>query len=179
MALTVEVDSKRVSVALDAAPKKTGIALLRALKRGTKSARTLGARVVAKDMGLKVGDVREKIRLEEPTVQTLSGELRASLKRVPVIKFGAKQTRRGVRRRGKGGVISGAFIAKMPTGHVGVFTRKAGASRRSPEGAELPIQQLYGPSIGHVFAKHRAEILARGQEVVEAELDRLAERIME
>ena len=88
--LNIEVDSKEVTAAFEVAPKKTGVALLRALKRGTKSAATHANRVVSKDMGVKVSDVRAKIRLENPTAQTLSGKLRANLKRIPLIKFGAR-----------------------------------------------------------------------------------------
>ncbi len=174
MALTVTVDSKKVSAALESAPRKTGIALVRALKRGTRAAGTTANRVVAKDMGLKVGDVRSRIRIKAPTAKTLTGELRANLKRIPLIKFRARSTRRGVSYRGKSGRSRHphAFIVKMPAGHIGVFERKEGAAR-------LPIRQLYGASVGRVFDLHAAEIMARGEEVVTAELDRLADRILE
>ncbi len=171
--LNIEVDTKKVSAALESAPKKVGIALLRSTKRGTKAAQTIAKRVVAKDMGLKVSDVLKYIRLKEPTAQTLCGELRASLKRIPLIKFGARGGRGGVRYRGKGGRSRHphAFIAKMPTGHIGVFEREGTKS--------LPIRQLYGASVGRVFSEHQGEILARGEEVVNAELDRLVDRIFE
>lgn len=172
----VEIDSKKVDAALENSPKKTGIALLRALKRGTKAANTLAARLVAKDMGLKVSDVRTRIRLKEPTAQTLSGKLGANLKRIPLIKFGARGPEpsrgrgRGVTYRGKSGRSRHprAFIATMG-GHRGVFERKGTA--------RLPIRQLYGASIGHVFAQHRGEILARGEEQVMKELDHQLDRI--
>lgn len=172
MALTVEVDSKKVSAALESAPGKTGLALLRALKRGTKAAGTAANRVVAKDMGLKVGDVRKRIRLKAPTAQTLTGELMASLKRIPTINFGARGTARGVTYRGKGGrsLIPHAFIATMPGGHAGAFKRK---TRQ-----RLPIRQLYGPSVGRVFDNHAEDIMARGEEVVMAELDRQIDRML-
>jgi len=178
MSLTVEVDSKRVNAALDAAPKKTGIGLLRALKRGTKAAGTLANRVVSKDMGIKVSDVRARIRLENPNAQTLSGKLHASLKRIPLIKFGARGPEpsrgrgRGVTYKGKGGRSRHphAFIATMPGGTRGVFERKEGAGR-------LPVRQLYGASIGRVFDEHRKEIMARGEEQVLAELDHQLDRI--
>ena len=169
--LNVEIDTKRVSAALDAAPKKAGIALLRALKRGTKAAGTQANRVVSKDMGIKVSDVRKRIRLEPPNARTLTGSLHASLKRIPLIKFAARSTRSGVTYRGKGGRSRRphAFIATMPTGP-GVFKRKEGAGR-------LPIRQLYGASIGRVFDEHRKEIMARGEQQVLAELDHQLDRI--
>ena len=155
----IDVDTKELGDFIDAAPKKTSIALLRALKRGTKSARTHAARVVSKDIGLKVGDVRKRIRLKEPNGQTLTGELRADLKRIPLIKFKGGRKRRPRH----------AFVATMPTGHEGIFKRR-GRSR-------LPIRELFGPSVGRVFDLHRNEIMARGEEVVAAEIDRQLKRI--
>lgn len=178
MALKIEVDSKKVAVALETAPKKAGVALLRALKRGTKSAKTTGKRAVAKDTGLKAGDVAKRIRITEPKAQTLTGTLHADLKRIPLIKFGAKGPEpsrgrgRGVRYRGKSGrgSLPHAFIATMPSGHRGVFSR-AGKDRK-------PIRQHFGPSVGRVFDLHRDEIMARGEEVVIAELDRQLDRML-
>lgn len=175
--IDVKVDSKKISAAIDAAPKKMGIALLRALKRGTKAGATKANRVVSKDMGIKVSDVRARIRLESPTARTLTGSLHASLKRIPLIKFGARGKEpsrgrgRGVSYRGKGGRARHphAFITTMPGGHRGVFARK-GPGR-------LPIKELYGPSIGRVFEEHRAEIMKRGEEVVMAEMDRQIQRM--
>lgn len=175
MALKIEVDSKKVAAALETAPKKTGIALLRALKRGTKSAKTAGKRLVAKDTGLRAADVAARIRITEPTARTLTGKLHADLKRIPLIKFGAKGSEpsrgrgRGVRTK-KGTPLPHAFIATMPSGHRGVFSR-AGKSR-------LPIRQHFGPSVGRVFDNHREEIMARGEEVVIAELDRQLDRML-
>lgn len=177
MTLSVEIDSKKVDAALESSPKKTGVALLRSLKRGTKSARTLAARVVSKDMSLKVSDVRVRIRITEPTAQTLSGKLGGDLRRIPLIKFRAKGPEpsrgrgRGVSYRGKTGKrLPHAFISTMPGAHRGVFQRKSSS--------RLPIQQLFGPSVGHVFSEHRGEIMARGEEQVLAELNRLLDRIL-
>lgn len=176
--VNMELDHKRVSAALEAAPKKTGVALLRAIKKGTKAARTLASRIVSKDMGIKVADVRTRIRIEDPTASSLSGKLRASLKRIPLIKFGARGPEpslgrgRGVTYKGKGGRgrHPHAFITTMPGGHRGVFARKA-------EG-RLPVRQLYGPSIGRVFDENRKEIMERGTAQVLTEFNRLIDRIL-
>lgn len=176
--LNIEVDSKKVNAALELAPKKTGVALLRALKKGTKAAKTISNRLVAKDMGTKVSDVRARIRIEEPTAQTLTGSLHASLKRIPLMKFGARGPEpsrgrgRGVTYKSKGGRgrHPRAFITTMPGGHRGVFERKG--ERR------LPIKELYGPSIGRVFDQHRAEIMARGEEQALTEFNHQLDRIL-
>jgi hypothetical protein len=56
--------------------------------------------------------------------------------------------------------------------------RVAGANRRGPKPnrSQLPIKQLYGPSIGHVFAKFRAQGLARAEEMFQKTLDHELER---
>ena len=176
--LQFKVDSKQVEAFLELAPKKTSIAVLRAIKRGTMAARTEAARTVSKDMGLAVSVVRKASVMTPPSAQILEGILRVSLRRIPLINFKAKgpePTRgkgRGVSYRSSGGrkSIKSAFIATMPSGHRGVFKR---ADRR-----RMPIKQLYGPSAGRVADLHRKAIAARGAEAAEKELDRLLNRIL-
>lgn len=175
--LSLKADIKQVDAFLSVAPKKTSLAVFRAIKRGTAAARTEAARAVSKDMGLKVGVVRNAINLKPPNYEDLTGELRASLKRIPLYEFNAKGPipsrgkGRGVSYKASGGrkTLAGAFIATMPSGHVGVFKRK-GAGR-------TPIQEKYGPSIGRVFDLHRDQISAKGSEAAEAELNRGLNRI--
>ncbi len=174
--LKFSIDTKELSEFLDFAPKKTSIALLRAVKRGGNFARTLAARTVAKDTGLKAGVVKEAMRFVRPNAKTITAEIKLSLRRIPLIHFGAKGL---VPSRGKGGGVSykvgagrkrikSAFIAEMPTGHVGVFTRK-GSTR-------LPIQQKFGPSLGRVLDIHRSRITEAAGDVTEKELARLLNR---
>ncbi len=50
----------------------------------------------------------------------------------------------------------------MKSGHRGVYTR---GNKANPLGrARLPIRELFGPSIAHVFERNVAIGLARGQE---------------
>ena len=61
-----------------------------------------------------------------------------------------------------------AFITTVGGGrHRGVFIR-IGGQRRSPTGwsKNLPIKELYGPSIGRVFGKFLAVGLARAEEAL-------------
>jgi len=178
MSLNIDLDAKKVSDFLETAPKQTSLGVLRALKRGTAAAKTHAGRVVAKDMGLKVGDAKNAIRVVEPTAQTLTGELRADLKRIPLIKFSATGPRpsrgkgKGVSYKGQGGKkrLPSAFITRFRSGHEGVFKR-LGAER-------TPIVQLYGPSVGRVFGLHAAEIMARGDEQFAAEFNHQLDRIL-
>ncbi len=159
MELAIEVDNKMVLKALKAYPKKAERASVRALNKAAKSGKSLLTRKIAKDMGLKVGDIRDKIFMRKASATNFFVLLRASLKRIPLVKFGAKATKRGVSYRAgsKRTKLAGAFIATMPSGHRGVFKRRLATGR-------LPITELRGPSIGHVFLKYSDEALARAQE---------------
>jgi hypothetical protein len=141
-------------------------AIVRALNRSIASAKTAMVREVAVDTGLKSGDVRERIWVREARADQLVAELHASAKPIPLIDYGAtgpepsRGKGRGVtaRLRGGAGRYPHAFLARMQSGHRGVFTRLPGNTRR------LPIYELHGPSIARVFTKHVAVGQARGEE---------------
>lgn len=153
------------------APERITRAAVRALNRGIASAKTVMVRLIAADTGLKVSDVRDAIPLHEATFSRPAARIAASLKRIPLIKFGARGTEpsrgkgRGVSYRLKGGAgrLPKAFIATMPTGHRGVFMRVG--TRR------LPIKERFGPSLGHVFKTHRAAGVARAMEMFTKNFD--------
>lgn len=80
--------------------------------------------------------------------------MRAAGAPVPLINYGATQTKTGVTVRVKNGrkTLKHAFIATMPNGHRGVFERTgAGHKRVTKKGRSytsgLSIRELYGPSI--------------------------------
>ncbi len=176
--ITISADASKATTFLNTFPRETSKAAFFALKRATKSAATLANRVVAKDMGLKVGAVRKRIKVIEPRGSNLIGMLRADPRRIPLIEFRAKgpEPSRGrgsgvtARIGGRSGRIRSAFISTMPSGRRGVFKRTG--KRR------LPIRELKGPSVGRVMDEHTREITARGQQVFETEFDRLLERIL-
>lgn len=145
-------------------PGTTTKAMVRALNRAIGSGRTLMVREISKDTGLRSMDVRAALPMREATFDRPEARLAASLKRIPLIKFGARgpQPSRGrgtgvaYRLSGSRGRVPTAFIATMTSGHQGVFARKA-----KPR---LPIRELFGPSLGHVFAKFRPAGVAKVQE---------------
>jgi hypothetical protein len=119
---------------------------------------------IAADTGLRSGDIKKAMALRNASAQSLEGRLAIGLKRIPLISFNARGQEpsrgkgRGVSYRLKGGSgrIGNAFISTMRSGHRGVFVR-VGKTR-------LPIRELFGPSLGHVFAKYRPEGIARVRE---------------
>jgi hypothetical protein len=160
-------------------PRRARMALVRALNRGGNAADTHMSRAVAKDLGLKVAVVKAAMRRRTASETDPAFTLSAGFKRIPLYAFGAKGP---VPSRGKGKGVSyrmgagnsrnrlpNAFIARMKSGHEGVFAR-VGRAR-------LPIRELFGPSLGHVFAKYRAEAQARGLDVFGTTLDHELERM--
>jgi hypothetical protein len=119
-------------------------------------------RAIAQDLGLKAGDVREKLYVREARPDQLEARLMASRKRIPIIDFAARGPipsrgkGRGVTARTKTRRYPHAFIATMGSGHTGVFQR-VGLER-------LPIRELFGASLGRVFAKFMPAARARAEE---------------
>lgn len=162
MSFSVRLQSNFDAVAT-ALGAKFPIASARALNRAGGSMRTLQAREMSKDLRLKVGTVREELKLTKATKERQAVQLSVSGRRLPVEKFNARGPLpsmgkgRGVRANLPGGRYPHAFRARMPrSGHVGVFQR-LGKDR-------LPIRELFGPSLPQVFRKFSEATLARGHE---------------
>jgi hypothetical protein len=131
-------------------PHQVNVAMVRSVNRGLTSARGVMARAMATDTGLKISVVREKVPLYPASLQQPVARLSSSLKKIPLYDFGAKWTRQGgvtAKNPLGAGRYPNAFIATMKSGHVGVFQRV-----KKPR---LPIYELMGPSLGHIFIKYR------------------------
>lgn len=167
----VRLDVRETERAIRQLRDRAPIAISRALNRAAGSARTVMVREVARDMGLKSGTVRDQVQIDEARpsqgdISRLRARLSVSGKRIPLIDFGARGPEPS---RGKGRGVSAklpggkgrypnAFIATMRSGHRGVFARST--TKR------LPIYELRGPSLPHVFTKYMPLGLARGQEAL-------------
>lgn len=153
------------------------VALARALNRTATSERAAMGTAIAKDMGLKVGTVKAAIMLVKATAKRLVARLSTTGSRIPLIDFKARGQEpsrgrgRGVSYRLPGSARSrapNAFIATMRSGHRGVFERVPGGKRHGPRPmrAQLPIFELFGPSIATVFSKLAPVGEARRNEVL-------------
>jgi hypothetical protein len=175
--ISIEVQGKdALDSELAEYPRRAQRVIVRALNRGITSARTFMASEIAKDAGLAVGSVRNGMSMREASSERPEAALGSKLDRLPLMKFRARGPFPS-RGRGRGvswesgqgrRTIPNAFIAQMPGGHKGVF-RRVGRSR-------LPIKELYGPSLGHVFAKFRAQGLARAEEMFTTTLNHELDR---
>jgi len=122
----------------------------RAINRTTTSARTEIARRISGQVKIKISDVRKGITIHKATYSRWQATLNLFTRRIPLIKFGARQLKKGVsyqisKIEGRKRITEAPrpFIQTMPSSHVGVF-RRTGPQR-------LPIVQLMGTSIGSVF----------------------------
>ncbi len=136
----------------------------RALNRTAAGARTVGVRAIAANLGLNQSAIREAMVIRQATASNLEAAVVATSRRIPLIEFNARQTRKGVTYRiGKvRKLLAGAFIATMRSGHEGIFKRR-GSSR-------LPIDERFGPSIPLVFV--RKTIQDAMKQVIEERLER-------
>ena len=144
-----EAKLKRLRRDLTDIPKALPKIVSRAINKVATYTRTKIVREITADVNLKRGDVTKRnVRMKKASYRKWSATIGISGRRVPVHRFGARQTRKGVsyRIRKSAGrqTIAGAFIAKMPSGHVGVY-RRVGKTA-------FPIIELYGPSVPQVMS---------------------------
>lgn len=122
-----------------------GKAITRSLNRTIAGVKTDATRAVVAELTLKPKDIRRDLSVRRARLTQLEAALDVRIRPTGLIKFRARQTRRGVtvqvKKRGGRQRLRHSFIAKMPSGHVGVFTRRKGAGR-------LPIGELFSTSAG-------------------------------
>ncbi len=174
----MHMDTRQTEAALRFLKAKAPQAISRSLNRARTSGRVVLVRAIAQDMKLSQKVVKKHMGERDATPTKLVAELSGDLKRIPLINFGAKQFKRaGVKAntgRGRKSYGKTFFIATMPSGHVGVFSRTLPSTKRSP-GAwseNLHIQEKRGPSVGHVFTKHMPAAQKRALEVLPKNLER-------
>jgi len=145
---TIEVNSRDFQRTLSQLQKpKLDEVVAKALADTAKSAKVKAAAVIARRTGLKSAVVKERIFYDRVDPGEYEVQVKSSRRPIALIEFPVMQTATGVSTRawGKVTLIKHAFIAKMKSGHTGVF-RRVGKSR-------LPIEQMWGPTIGGTFAK--------------------------
>jgi len=139
------------------------VVIARAINKTADSEKVAFSRDIAKKMALKVGVVKNAIRVERATGSRQAARVITAGARIPLIDFGARGQEpsrgrgRGVSARlpGGRGRYPHAFIATMRSGHRGVFERVPGGRRHGlpPNRSQLPIYELFGPSITRVFER--------------------------
>lgn len=160
--VTLQLNIKETERALRRLRERAHPAIARALNRANLAARTRMTQLIAGDTRMKSADIKEALLMRDATPVSLKTELVATRKRIRLINLDARGPEpsrgrgRGVTARTRTGRYPNAFIATMPSGHRGVFTR-TGRGR-------LPIAELHGPSLGHVFEKFAGQVMTHGLE---------------
>jgi len=162
----VSVNTRLSARAYQLLRERAPVAIARGLNKSGAQGKTVLVRAVATDLGIKQATVREKLH-EEPAKSTkLVYRLSVSGKRIPLYEFKAKGR---LPSRGQGSGVTAklpggagryphAFLARMKSGHLGVFQR---VDRR-----RLPIYELFGPSLPKVVGRFARVFFARANEVM-------------
>lgn len=147
--INVTIDDKhfeRASKLLQGVPEGLEKATLNALNRTLTATRAEAVREIGKTYDIKSKTIRDTMSIQKANINTLSGSVISRGSPIPLINFKVnprtpspkrkKQTFVSIKK--SGAYLEGAFVAEMPSDHIGVYERLG--KRR------LPIRQLYGPS---------------------------------
>lgn len=122
--------------------------------------------VVGTELGLGASGLKKSIRMYRASARAgrLLARLVPSGRHLPLINFKARKTKKGVTHSawGRRQLAKGAFIAKMPGGHKGVYRRlDSRYAKRHTQGRpetsspNLPIKEMFGPSLPREFVNKR------------------------
>ncbi|WP_285906782.1 phage tail protein [Pseudodesulfovibrio pelocollis] len=123
--------------------------ITRALNTTAQGARTDAVTLIRQELNLKAKTVREGLSIERATWSNQEATLVARGKHgVSLMHYAPRPSRPEqrkpsvgvsvqIKKRGTRKAVKGSFVAKMKSGHIGVFKRERGAGR-------LPIKQLSG-----------------------------------
>ncbi len=163
---------KEAQMLLADMPKAVPKAAARAINRAATAAKTEAWKQIKKDYTIKQTYVRKAWdKITKATASNLSAKL---ISRGPVmaLSYFKIKPKSPPKRRPKnpvyaqvrndgGGTIRGAFVARMKSGHTGVFHRTRGNQ-------SLPIKQNFGPSVPQML----------GSETVSAFIEKRASEVL-
>ena len=160
-AITISTDLKQLAKELKRFGSK-GVpkANRRAMNSAVRKAKTTAKRQLAIKRNLSAKQAESGLTIVFATEARASVAIKGRGSMLPLTALkqgvsGPKQFPLGTKAtvaRGKRTLIKGAFIARMPSGHIGVFVRTkiGGGPRREPR---LPIQEQVLPSIAHTLVE--------------------------
>jgi len=131
------------------------IATRDSLNRAIDRTKTEASRRLRTDYSIKKKDLDKAFRIFKATVNTQTAELKAQGYPLPVYDFSPRpsdvirpQPGRGVSvsvKKGKRALLEGTFIARMKSGHIGVFARRKTKMMRSKN--KKAIKERFAPSV--------------------------------
>jgi hypothetical protein len=156
--LRVTTDAAGLARKLDQKVKRYPSLAAAGINKPAAGAFTLAVREVQADIGASSQKtIRRNITLTKATGAKPQARLTAfssKKDRIPIYEMKPKP-KSVTKRRPEGGVrygtqsklIPGSFIARVRSGHIGVFKRSSKS--------RLPIQELFGPSVALVFSRKK------------------------
>ena len=153
MQVDVQVDRRqvrRVERMLQAVPRGAGKVFSRAINKTATAARRKIVDAVAGELAVRKGELKKRnVKLRKASYTRWAAAIQITGKRIPLARFQAKQTRRGVsyriRRTGGRKTIPHAFLAARH-GLQHVWRRAAGGGPSGLVG-RMPISPRFGPSV--------------------------------
>ena len=156
-------------------------ATVRTLNESARKAKTKAKREVTKFYDIKAGFINRGIHIEKANYNRLQSSITAIGKNLPLSRFSIKKTNKGVsfriKRGSKRGLLKNTFIAKMPSGHIGVFERKEGAKHKKVGDIwqpALPIKERF--TIGLPFMFGARKVIKKVYQMLEIEMPKILER---
>jgi hypothetical protein len=165
--MIINVQDDIVAAKLRAMPSVIAKASVRAMNRSIGKTKTSMSRSIGGDLRIKISDIKKALKLKNATLSSPFAMFASSIVRIPLKAFNASGPMpslgkgKGVtyRLQGSRGRIADAFMARMKSGHVGVFKRHPDAKMRDQKPTwkikRPAIIELFGPSVGHIFKKYR------------------------
>jgi len=125
-----EAQLAEITTMLDGVPNGVQRVATRAINKIAVSARTHIVRRIVQEVNLKSSEVRNRnVSISKAKYSRLAAMIRISGRRIPLLRWGARQTRKGASyaiRRGGRTVLAHGFLASMSSGHAGAFIRRTG-----------------------------------------------------
>jgi len=176
MAMSIEVkfDEKKLRELqrlLRSVPQELPGLMSKAINRTATSVKAEIARRISAKVKITQKAVKKGMVIRKASRKRWFATVSVGHKRIPLVYFGARQTKKGVSYRieksGPRKFIKSAFKQTMPvSGHIGVFKRTGGN--------RLPIVQLLGPSPAGVFegaAEIARQVIASSKKTLEKNID--------
>jgi hypothetical protein len=133
-------------------------AAVSALNKTAAKAKTASARQI-RDAGyrLKVSDIKDNITVRKAWKSRMVASVNAKGRPIPLIDFFIRQAAEGciVNIKGQAKLLRHTFVATMPNGHKGIFSRRSKS--------RLPIDQVFTVGIPEMFMTHKVNDQLRKQ----------------
>ena len=182
-------DMKKVEASLRGLPDTVAKVASRAINDTLAGVKTDASAEIRAIVTLKKSAVDATFKVSKASVTNLSGLFRSTGSPVPLIEYGARQVKAGVSVQVKRGTprstVIGAFIARMKSGHKGVFWREWHQAIRKPMNRNipygklpkkyrLPIAQRYGPRVPDILSNEPVmdSVMKKAEERMHKNIDR-------